>query len=457
MKSVASTRASAQAGVRTTAQQLLVFVPARRSWPGGARATLGPASVVDFLALQADGSAEAGQAAIAALPRARATDLVFDGLDVYTTTLEAPSLNEARLRQALPNLLEERMLADPADCHFAAAPAPGRSVAADPALAAAGGTLLSVAAIDRATLSRALEAFGQAQITPRAAYSELYTVPAPQDGCFCARIGHGKGLLRTGQDQSCVFDLEDATAAALALAVRQFAIGRLRLYGQPGEPTAEWASALSAALQSSSAAGPAALPRVVVEAAAAALHPPSLGGAVNLLQGSFVPSGGFGFSGRLLARLTRDGAWKAPAAWIAVCAAIAIGGLNAYWMQLEARFQDQRASMHRVFRDGFPNESDAYLLEQARRSVALLRARAGRPSADDFSVLNAQALQLFASAPVGIVAGVEYADGVYRIRFKPGGADDPALRNALQARAPGLGLVVHFDADGSARLTPQGS
>jgi general secretion pathway protein L len=437
---------------RATAQQLLVFVPARRNWPGGSRATLGPASPVDYLALQADGTAEAGRSPLGTLPRARATELVFDGLDVYTATIEAPSLSESRLRQALPNLLEERMLADPADCHFASAPAPGGR---QPDGAAA--ALLSVAAIDRATLSRTLEACGQAQITPRAAYSELYTVPVPQDGTYCARIASGRGLLRTGQDQGCAFDLEDGTAAALALAVRQFAIARLRLYGLPGEPMAEHVSALSAALWSSSASSPASLPRVTVEAASAALNPQALGGAVNLLQGSFVPSGGFGFSGRLLSRLTRDGAWKAPAGWLAVCAAIAIGGLNAYWLQLDGRFQDLRASMHRVFRDGFPNESDAYLLEQARRSVALLRARAGRPSADDFSVLNAQALQLLASAPVGIVAGIEYADNVYRIRFKPGSGDDPALRNALQARAPGLGLNLRFETDGAARLTPLGS
>jgi hypothetical protein len=216
-------------------------------------------------------------------------------------------------------------------------------------------------------------------------------------------------------------------------------------------------SAPSSAAVAGAARVPAAAGRVSVETASREIDAGALAGAVNLLQGAFVPSGGFGFSGRLLSRLARDGAWRAPAAWAAVCVAIAIGGLNAVWLQQDGRFQDLRASMHRVFRDGFPNESDAYLLEQARRSVALLRARAGRPSADDFSVLNAQALQLLAAAPVGIVAGVEYADHVYRIRFKSGSADDPNLRNALQARAPGLGLAVHFDADGSARLAPAGS
>ena len=441
MKAVITTRA--------VAQQLLVFVPARRNWAGGARSAPGPATVVDYLAVEADGALQAGTAAIGGLPRARALDLVFDGLDVYTATIAAPALGEARLRQALPNLLEDRMLSDPADCHFASAPAPAAAGFTGAGDSSPGENLLSVSAIDRATLSRTIEAFAQSQLLARAAYSELYVVPAPAGGIFSARISAGKGLLRTAQDQGYVFDADASALGTLALAIRQFSIGRLMLFGTPKELAEAGVADLCTALA-------AAAPQLVISRAEAAADPRAVAGAVNLLQGAFVTSGGFGFSGRLLSRLTRDGAWKAPLAWLAICAAIAIGGLNAYWLQLDGRFQDQRASMHRVFRDGFPNEPDAYLLEQARRSVALLRARAGRPSADDFSVLDNQALQLFATAPVGMVAGIEYSDGVYRVRFKPGGGDDPALRNALQARAPAMGLTVNFDADGSARLTPLG-
>jgi general secretion pathway protein L len=452
---------TSSSAARATAQQLLVFIAARRSWAGGARAGLNPASTVGYLAVYADGSTESGEAEIGNLPAARNLDLVFDALDVYTATVEAPVLSDARLRQALPHLLEERMLADPADCHFAAAPAGPAAAPGDVPGNGSGTTVrLSVAAIDRTTLSRALEAMGQAQLSPRAAYSELHLLPAPADGVFGARLAQDKGLLRTGRDQGCVFDPDDAGAGALALAVRQFSIARLRIFGPQTEAGAARTAALAASLEAALAAAPAssgARARVSVEAAGRQLDLAALGGAVNLLQGAFVPSGGFGFSGRLLSRLSRDGAWKVPAAWAAVCVAIAVGGLNAYWLQLDGRFQDLRAAMHRTFRAGFPNESDAYLLEQARRSVALLRARAGRPSADDFSVLNAQALQLLASAPVGIVAGVEYTDNGYRIRFKPGSADDPSLRNALQARAPGLGLALRFDADGSAHLAPSGS
>lgn len=442
MKSVATSRAAAQ--------QLLVFLPARRNWPGAGRGAISPATVVPYVALYADGGAEPGAAAIGELPKARALDLVFDALDVYTATVEAPRLSEARLRQALPNLLEERMLADPADCHFAAAPVAARP---DAGGAPAEPQRLSVAAIDRATLTRVLDTLGQAQLAPRSAYSELYTVPPPQDGVFSARVAAGKGFLRTGADQGCVFDIDDGGAGTLALAVRQFAIARLRLYGAAEEVGPAVIGALRAALAGAGAGAAA----VAIEAAPAPINLLATADAVNLLQGAFVPSGGFGFSGRLLTRLTRDGAWKAPAAWLAVCAAIAVGGLNAYWLQLESRFQDVRAAMHRTFRDGFPNEPEAYLLEQARRSVSLLRARAGRPSADDFSVLNAQALQLLGSAPVGIVAGIDYTDNIYRIRFKPGSADDPALRNSLQSRAPALGVVLQFEADGAARLSPAGS
>ena len=113
--------------------------------------------------------------------------------------------------------------------------------------------------------------------------------------------------------------------------------------------------------------------------------------------------------------------------------------------------------MRHAFRDAFPNETTIEdELAQAKRSVAALRTRVGRPSADDFSVLNSQALQVFASAPVGIVAAIEYTDRNYVVRFKPGSVDRPELRNSLQARAMARGLTLRFDADGAAHLAPLG-
>lgn len=419
--------------------RLLVFVPARRNWPSGGRAALSLSSVVPYLALRADGTVQQDAAPIGRLPKARAVDLVFDCLDVFTSTIEAPRLNEVKLRQALPNLLEERMLADPADCHFAWVPSrgPGPGIEAN---AASETPWLSVAAIDRSTLARTLEVFAQAQMQPRAAYSEIYTLPRPQGGTLALRIDRGRGVIRTGQDQGCAFDIEEGAPGALALAKHQLSISRLRIYGQPSSHWKSVALALGLAY----------------EQAEFAVDPTAIGDAVNLLQGPFAAGGtGFGISGRFLARLTRQGAWKAPAVWLCVCAVIGIAGLNAYWFKLQSQYRDLRASMRHSFHDAFPDESTIIdELAQANRSVEALRARAGRPSADDFSVLNAQALQLFAAAPVGIVSAIEYSDRSYRIRFKPGNSGKAELRNALQARAIAQGLTLRFDADGSARLAP---
>ncbi len=425
---------------RSGGLRLLVFVPARRSWPGGSRGTINPATVVSYLALRADGSVERAATPMGRLPKARAIDLVFDCRDVYTTTIEAPRLSDAKLRQALPNLLEERMLVDPADCHFASMPTAGSAqdtgTSGAPEIA-----WISVAAIDQATLARTLEACAQAQLQPRAAYSEIYTLPRPREGTLCLRSDRGRGVMRTGADQGCAFDLADGAPGAIALAKHQLAVSRLRVYGQATEGLRSVAAALGMEL----------------EEARREIDINSIADSVNLLQGSYASGGGFGFTGRILARLTRHGTWKAPAAWIGICAAIGIGGLNAYWLKLDSQFTDLRQSMRHAFRDAFPNETTIEdELAQAKRSVAALRTRVGRPSADDFSVLNSQALQVFASAPVGIVAAIEYTDRNYVVRFKPGSVDRPELRNSLQARAMARGLTLRFDADGAAHLAPLG-
>jgi general secretion pathway protein L len=91
---------------------------------------------------------------------------------------------------------------------------------------------------------------------------------------------------------------------------------------------------------------------------------------------------------------------------------------------------------------------------QAQRELARLRTRAGQSSAGDFTALNAQLAQLLASAPVGIVAGIEYRDGALQLKFKA--APDAQLQNQLRAQAVQQGLQLRFEADGAARITAAG-
>ena len=416
-----------------TVQRLLLFVPARRNWSGAGRNAFTTATELAYLALPAEGAAIAGRAALGQMPRARSVDLVFDFLDVHTAAVEAPRLNEAKLRLALPNLLEERLLVDPGDCHFAYR-------LAEPGTGGAAGRL-GVAAITRTTLTRVLEAAAQAQLPVRAAYSEMHLIPPPSGATASARVAAGRVLVRTGTDQACIFDLETGAAAALHLAKAQYAIGRLRTYGGGSEKLAAMTAPLG----------------ISCEDAHADADSGAIDTAVNLLQGQYSSAGNSGVLAHLLSRAAHKGAWKAPAAWVGAWALIGIAGLNAYWIKLEGQNQDLRQSMRHAFRDAFPAEPTIIdEVAQAQRLVANLRARAGQASPDDFSVLNTQALQLLSSAPVGIVTAIEYADRSYRIHFRPGSVDNAELRNALQGRALAQGLALRFEPDGSVLLAPGG-
>ncbi len=411
-------------------QRLYVFVPARRDWPGGGRGTLGPATAVSWIAVGDDGSARVERGAIASLPKSRRVDLVFDSRDVFAATIPAPKLAEAKLRQALPNLLEDRLLADPADLHFA-------FQLSDAAL--------SVCAIDRATLSRVLEAFAQARIAVRAAYSTIYTVPPPTDDAVALRVPPGNeqrdphGMVRTDRDQGISLSLDETGGSTLALLQRRRPFTRLRAYGAVPDPLRASAAEIG----------------IAIEACGIGVDAPNPAEAVNLLQGAYAV--GSGITGRWADGLLRAGSWKAPAAWAAACAVIAVVGLNATWLKLDAQARDLRQSIRHAFRDGFPQETtviDEVL--QARRDVAGLSARAGIPSPDDFPALDAQATRLLAEAPVGIVSSIEYSHHAYTIHFRAGTLN-ATLRNALEARAGAQGLGLRFGSGETLQITPRGT
>jgi len=365
-------------------------------------------------------------------------DIVFDSADVFVTAIEAPKLSDAKLRQALPNLLEDRLLSESSDLHFASEP-PARAsgsttLAAQPKIA--------VSVIDRGLLTRALDVFGETGIRVRAAYSEIYSVPAPAAGVLAVRVDRGRGIARSGRHDGFAFDLEgQGLPPPIALAVRQLGVKRLWVFGRD-----------SAKLQ--------ALGREAGVQVDVSQRDVDLGAAdtsVNLLQGPFAQGGLFGgLSIAGLPKLTLA-TMKAPLIWGAVAIAAFVVGMNAYFLKLETEARDLRSQMETNFRSAFP-EATAVVdpVLQTQRQLSGLRARAGLASADDFSVLNAQLAQLLSSAPLGSVAGLEFREGALKVKFKPGTADNPGLQNALRAQAIQQGLNLRFDPDGSARLTPSG-
>lgn len=415
-----------------SAQRLFVFVPPHRAL--GGRGKLASSTVVTFVAVGAKG-AESGETPIALLPKASAVDLVFDTSDVFVAAVDAPRMPEAKLRLALPNLLEERLLSDPADCHFAFSP----QARSGTVTTIASAPKLPVAVIDRGLLTSALDALSEAGYRPRAAYSEIYVVPAPAAGVLSVRLDRGRGIARSGKHDGFAFEFDGASVPApLLLAVLQLGIKRVQAYGRDAGKLVQFAEQLG----------------VAVDASQRELDLAATDTAVNLLQGAFAPGGLLGSLS--LPKLT-TAKLKVPLIWSGVAAATFVVGMNAYWLKLEAEAKAIRMQMETAFRSAFP-EATAVVdpVLQTQRQLGALRARAGIASADDFSVLNAQAAQLLSLAPIGSVAGIEYREGALRVKFKPGTADNPALQNTLRAQAIQIGLNLRFEADGSARLVPSG-
>ena len=413
---------------RGAAQRLLVFLPPRGSLAeGSARGSLGAATVVGYGGIDASHEpCSAGDAPLSLLPKAASVDLLFDASDVFTALLDAPRMSESRLRQALPSLVEERLLTDAADCHLVHG------------IESVEGTLtrVAVAAIDRVTLTRAMEAAAEAGLKPRSAHSALYAIPAPSGGILSVRVARGRGTARTAEHSGFTFDLENEPPAALSMAVQQLGIQRIQVFGRDAPKVVPFAARLG----------------VEVIDLRRDLDAPSVENALNLLQGRFAPAGGFGMP--TVAALLRSSHMKPVLSWGAASLAVFLIGLNVYRIKLESEGRALRSSMQTAFRSAFPSEALVEPLIQTQRHLRELRARAGQASPDDFSVLNAQAAQLLSGAPVGALAGIEYRDAALTLKFKPGAANSAGFQNALRAQAVQLGLNLRFDADGSARIAP---
>lgn len=419
-----------------SAHRLLVFLPPRLGVSG--RTQFASGTVVSYVALSGRESTR-GEAPVALLPKALAVDLVFDSSDVFITAIESPKLSEGRLRIALPNILEDRLLADANDCHFAFnIPRGGTgttTIAAQPKM--------PVAVIDRGILTRALDVFTDAGFKVRAAYSEIYTVPAPAAGVLSVRVDRGRGIARSATHDGFAFELaDDSVPPALALAVRQLGIKRMQAFGREGARMQPLAKELGV--------------QIDVNAQEADLASTETG--VSLLQGAFAQGGMIGnlVGGSKLSLSNR--AVRVPLQWIAAGAVVAIIGMNAYSLKLQGEERAIRSQMETNFRSTFPEVTTvADTTVQTKQKLAELRARAGVASANDFSVLNARTALLLSSAPVGSVAGMEYRDGVLKVKFKPSVADNAALQNSLRSVALQQGLNVRFEPDGSARITPAGA
>ncbi|MDF3839367.1 type II secretion system protein GspL [Cupriavidus basilensis] len=394
-----------------------------------------------------------GHAPIAELPAAERLVLIMAASDVLLTGAVVPPLAPARLKLALPNLVEDVLATDAQPCHIAVGPAldalPGKAAAASRR------RLLMVA--DRAWLRAVLDAFAEHRHRRRHVLPAQLCLPLPQAAAPSALAG----TAAAGTDAPAASDTDMAAMAALALeAATPTASPLFEAEGVPapaglpgywqltvrsGEhagyglllgddalkawqglaPAGDWYASPAAMTQ---AAPQGARPldwQVWIDGAQATLRDPSL----DLAQFEFA-------QGR--ADRWNLAAWRLPLALAAALLVVQLIGMNVHWLMLRQEEKRLVAGQEQTLRSAFPQIPvviDPPL--QMQRQVDQLRLASGRSTPDDFLPLADRFGQAAHQLAPDALLALEYRGRTLFATLKPG-TDTDALRNA--ARQSGLAM-----------------
>ena len=386
-----------------------------------------------FLLLDKRGEKQrAGLAALGLLPRASATVLIVAARDLLLTAALVPPLKGPRLRQALPNVVEDQLIQDPQTCH----------IAVDPIALRGGQRVLAV--IDRGWFRFVLNAFANAGHRNVKAVPAMRCLPLHEgDGEFVAAV-LGDVIATTPMPLGGELPLPPLSAMSTTPRV-EIAIARGE-NAALGEGLAIPADAVASTLVALSGEQPVTLyslagvpgiePRVFpvrpgVQGALAlsfeTLARNALANRFDLCQFEFAAQ-----PWRLDRATMRQ--LKLPIALLAGALAVSVIGINVQWMQLARQRDAINAQMTETLLNAFPKTTvvlDAP--DQMSRQLDLLRLASGQLSPSDFlSIADAFARSL-GPIPVNGIAVLDYRDRRLDVTFKPETKVDPGLQRRLMA------------------------
>jgi general secretion pathway protein L len=433
--------------------QAIVWVPPRAS---GERAFAGEPTLLAMLPIAAteklvsgpghtmvtvQGTGSAARYArisLDALPPLKSVTLVFDARDVTLLRAKVPPLSGVRLRQALPNIVEDLLLQDAQQCALALGPRTGE------------GERL-VAVIDRGWLELVVGAFERKGAKVTAAWPAQLALPAGASGTALACLNDGLAL-RLGPNEGIGWNAGESQQA------RAEAMVSLLQAAWTGQTGAEPSFAERELPEDDGGAaprnlpvyieGPAWQPAVMIAAAKAGFSaeirslPLPIAAPVDLLSGRRGSK-----AGRWVADIDWR-AWRLPGALAAATVTIALLGLNLHWAMLTQERDELRGAIERRYRQTFPDAQvvvDPVL--QMERQVAGMRTRAGQSGPEDFVPLLTRFSQALGGQANDALSGVDYRDGRLRVRFQPGQFESRAVRDTLIQACQRLGLQLRFDAE----------
>jgi general secretion pathway protein L len=354
---------------------------------------------------------------LGALKGVKEIAVVFDPRDVLLVTATVPPLTGARLEQALPNLIEDALLQDPAACRIALGPDLGE-----------GRRVLGV--VDREWYDLIVGGFARQGIRVVAAWPAPLTIPWREDTWSIAWVGSSLTIRLGPADgfgvEAETSNLESSAAALLALAQTTIPFeGTVNLYADDAE-------ALKAVQSAVRAAGLVGVTHPM---------PVPVPASIDLQQAV----AGRSRQGRPAVKVSWP-RWRWPLALGALCAMTAIICLNLQWGLMSKESAAIEAAIEQRVRTVLPARIpivDASLQMQRRLDVA--RIRAGEPATDDATALLTRLAAALGPRAMDALISADYRDGRLRVRFQPGWADAAAARESLREAAGRERLRLQFE------------
>jgi general secretion pathway protein L len=357
------------------------------------------------------------------IAQARRVVVLLAASDVTLVHVKAPPLSNAKLKAALPALVEEQVLADPDDCVLVAAGADSPD------------GLRTIAVAQRAWVEDIAKAV-LAQSARAVSVLPMQLCLPLEPGSASAAIEENELVLRTGQHEG--LGIATSADAATALQTLRTLAGDL--------PLVVYAPATRAGELQAVAAEAAPGTTIVTETWA------------QLVQGAqtttldLAPA--LGAAGAPVRDWQR---WRWAVRFALLALVVNIAGLNIDWLRMKREADAIKQSMTQTFRAAYPNEPVVYPVEQMRRNLAAARANSGQASADEFTALAATVAEAMRTAPRSpVVTNVDYSNGTLTVKLKSSSVDQAAAEQAKVVLAS-RGLTLNSTAPGVWQIKSAGA
>jgi general secretion pathway protein L len=344
--------------------------------------------------------------------------LLLAGSDVALRQMQVPPLSPAKLKAALPNLVEDQLINDPAD-----------SVVVMDSSSQPSGGVRTIAVVQRTWLSivsKAVLAFGARQITAVPAQLCL-SLAAEQLGSVSAAINEWES-----KEQQAATDL------TLRLS-KQDGIG-LAIMAAPTQSEHHEESSASAVVQTLSTIVPVAPIQLYVPQSAlhayqeAVQNNPAFNNRITVFADNWSHwlTGAHATTLDLLAGLgSTTGTqmnwqpWRWPLLLAAAVLLVNAIALNIDWWRMKSEANSLRTAMLQIYKTTYPKESVIIdPIAQMQQKIAAAKHTAGLPNSDDFTALIAAFGEAWPSVGgMGNAAGIaaiEYREHRLYVRLKAG-------------------------------------